>query len=196
MCIYMYVCIYVYVCTICVYVHVCMYVLCMYVCMYVCVLDMQCPKFQSSLELIRCILFTAADRHSVFRWVSLLPYRCVPEAVWLSGPPCHRQIQRLLRHCCILCAKGTHYVRRVAILQSRIPGVCLLRKSWERYISLHPPPPSLPFPSSTLLGSLSLQALPLCIASIRNIHNQCPREVLSFLIDLFKFSDNQTNKVR
>ena len=28
------------------------------------------------------------------------------------------------------------------------------------------------------------------------MHNQCPREVLSFLWDLFKYSDNQANKVK
>ena len=27
------------------------------------------------------------------------------------------------------------------------------------------------------------------------MHNQCPKEVLSFLWDLFKYSDNQINKV-
>ena len=27
------------------------------------------------------------------------------------------------------------------------------------------------------------------------MHNQCPREVLTFLMDLLKYSDNQANKV-
>ena len=40
------------------------------------------------------------------------------------------------------------------------------------------------------------QALPQCVAGIRNMHNQCPKEVLSFLWDLFKYSDNQMNKVK
>ena len=40
-----------------------------------------------------------------------------------------------------------------------------------------------------------VQSLPNCAASIRNAHQQCPREVLTFLLDLFKYSDNQDNKV-
>ena len=40
-----------------------------------------------------------------------------------------------------------------------------------------------------------LQAIPQSVAGIRNMHNQCPKEVLSFLWDLFKYNDNQTNKV-
>ena len=67
---------------------------------------------------------------------------------------------------------------------------------WEEDISLYLLAPFSFPPSPQIIVSLSLQALPLCIASIRNMHNQCPREVLTFLIDLFKFSDNQTNKVR
>ena len=44
-------------------------------------------------------------------------------------------------------------------------------------------------------ATFSVQALPQCVASIRNVHSQCPKEVLSFLWDLFKYSDNQMNKV-
>jgi transcription initiation factor TFIID subunit 2 len=32
------------------------------------------------------------------------------------------------------------------------------------------------------------------VAGVRNMHKQCPKEVLSFLWDLFKYSDNQINK--
>ena len=42
---------------------------------------------------------------------------------------------------------------------------------------------------------ISLQGVALCIARLRNIHKQCPKEVVSFIMDLFKYSDNQTNKV-
>lgn len=37
--------------------------------------------------------------------------------------------------------------------------------------------------------------MPLAIAGMRNVHNQCPKEVLAFVMDLFKYSDNQLNKV-
>ena len=36
----------------------------------------------------------------------------------------------------------------------------------------------------------------MCIGKMRNQHAQCPREVLYFLMDLFKYNDNQYNKVR
>ena len=33
------------------------------------------------------------------------------------------------------------------------------------------------------------------MASMRNTHKQCPKEVLSFLLDLLKYNDNETNMV-
>ena len=33
------------------------------------------------------------------------------------------------------------------------------------------------------------------IAGIRNVHKQCPKEVIHFLMELFKYNDNQMNKV-
>jgi transcription initiation factor TFIID subunit 2 len=38
------------------------------------------------------------------------------------------------------------------------------------------------------------KAMVQSVASVRNMHSQCPKEVLSFLWDLFKYSDNQINK--
>ena len=39
------------------------------------------------------------------------------------------------------------------------------------------------------------QALPVHVAGIRNVHKQCPKEVMHFLMELFKYNDNQMNKV-
>ena len=33
------------------------------------------------------------------------------------------------------------------------------------------------------------------VAGIRNVHKQCPKEVIHFLMELFKYNDNQMNKV-
>lgn len=41
----------------------------------------------------------------------------------------------------------------------------------------------------------ALQTLPVAIASVRNVHSQCPREVLQFILDLIKYNDNRLNKV-
>ncbi len=41
----------------------------------------------------------------------------------------------------------------------------------------------------------TLQALPLCICGLRTVHKQTPREVVGFIMDLFKYSDNHNNKV-
>ena len=30
---------------------------------------------------------------------------------------------------------------------------------------------------------------------MRNVHSQCPREVLQFILDLIKYNDNRLNKV-
>ena len=40
------------------------------------------------------------------------------------------------------------------------------------------------------------QTLPVAIASVRNVHSQCPREVLQFILDLIKYNDNRLNKVK
>jgi len=40
-----------------------------------------------------------------------------------------------------------------------------------------------------------VQGLAVCIAGMRNQHGQCPKEVMQFLLDLFKYNDNQYNKV-
>ena len=41
-----------------------------------------------------------------------------------------------------------------------------------------------------------VKGLAVCIAGMRNQHGQCPKEVVQFLLDLFKYNDNQYNKVR
>ncbi|XP_067931725.1 transcription initiation factor TFIID subunit 2-like [Watersipora subatra] len=38
------------------------------------------------------------------------------------------------------------------------------------------------------------RAIPLAMASLRNTHSICPSEVLKFIFDLFKYSDNSRNK--
>lgn len=43
--------------------------------------------------------------------------------------------------------------------------------------------------------SCYVQALPVATASVRNVHSQCPREVLQFILDLIKYNDNRLNKV-
>ena len=40
-----------------------------------------------------------------------------------------------------------------------------------------------------------VQAIPLAMATLRNVHNICPAEVHQFLLDLFKYNDNSQNKV-
>jgi len=40
-----------------------------------------------------------------------------------------------------------------------------------------------------------IQAIPLAMATLRNVHNICPAEVHQFLLDLFKYNDNSQNKV-
>ncbi|XP_031558269.1 transcription initiation factor TFIID subunit 2-like [Actinia tenebrosa] len=47
---------------------------------------------------------------------------------------------------------------------------------------------------SNFLSYFLLKTLPVAIASIRNIHTQCPREILQFLLDLLKYNDNRINK--
>jgi len=39
------------------------------------------------------------------------------------------------------------------------------------------------------------QAIPLAMATLRNVHNICPAEVHQFLLNLFKYNDNSKNKV-
>ena len=40
------------------------------------------------------------------------------------------------------------------------------------------------------------QFLPIAVAKMRNTHSHCPKEVLSFIMDVIKFSDNQSNQVQ
>ena len=47
----------------------------------------------------------------------------------------------------------------------------------------------------TYLICVFRQTLPVAIASVRNVHSQCPREVLQFILDLIKYNDNRLNKV-
>ena len=42
---------------------------------------------------------------------------------------------------------------------------------------------------------LFLQAIPVAMATLRNVHNICPPDVVRFLLDLFKYNDNSKNKV-
>ncbi|XP_068202285.1 transcription initiation factor TFIID subunit 2 isoform X2 [Palaemon carinicauda] len=39
-----------------------------------------------------------------------------------------------------------------------------------------------------------LKTLPVAMAGLRNVHKSCPPEVLAFLMDLFKYSDNSKNQ--
>ncbi|MCL4132192.1 UNVERIFIED_CONTAM: hypothetical protein GTU68_014761, partial [Idotea baltica] len=39
-----------------------------------------------------------------------------------------------------------------------------------------------------------LKTLPVAMAGLRNVHKQCQPEVLAFLLDLFKYSDNSKNQ--
>ena len=34
------------------------------------------------------------------------------------------------------------------------------------------------------------------MALLRDVHNLCPKEVLTFILDLIKYNDNRKNKVR
>ncbi|KAK3736334.1 hypothetical protein QZH41_020807, partial [Actinostola sp. cb2023] len=47
---------------------------------------------------------------------------------------------------------------------------------------------------SNFISYYILKTLPVAIASIRNVHSQCPREILQFLLDLLKYNDNRINK--
>lgn len=38
------------------------------------------------------------------------------------------------------------------------------------------------------------KAIPIAMATLRNVHNICPPEVVRFLLDLFKYNDNTKNK--
>ena len=71
-------------------------------------------------------LFTAADRHSLIGRVPFLPHRSVPEALRIPVPPEHRQIQRLLRHCRVLCAEGTS----VCVCQCHVLSPVPLEGKW------------------------------------------------------------------
>lgn len=37
--------------------------------------------------------------------------------------------------------------------------------------------------------------MPVAMALLRDVQNLCPREVLSFILDLIKYNDNRKNKV-
>ena len=39
------------------------------------------------------------------------------------------------------------------------------------------------------------RSIPVAMASLRNTHGICPSEVLKFILDLFRYSDNSRNKV-
>ena len=43
---------------------------------------------------------------------------------------------------------------------------------------------------------ISFQFLPIAVAKVRNAHSHCPKEVLSFIMDIIKFSDNESNQVQ
>lgn len=38
--------------------------------------------------------------------------------------------------------------------------------------------------------------MPIAMALLRDVHNLCPKEVLTFILDLIKYNDNRKNKVR
>lgn len=38
--------------------------------------------------------------------------------------------------------------------------------------------------------------MPVAMALLRDVHNLCPKEVLTFILDLIKYNDNRKNKVR
>lgn len=66
--------------------------------------------------------------------------------------------------------------------------------SFRRYAS------SLPLPWDQLSFvlywcSCSPQAIPQMMAGLRTMHGICPPEVLTFILDLFKYNDNSKNKV-
>lgn len=37
--------------------------------------------------------------------------------------------------------------------------------------------------------------MPVAMALLRDVHNLCPKEVLTFILDLIKYNDNRKNKV-
>ena len=41
-----------------------------------------------------------------------------------------------------------------------------------------------------------LYTMPVAMALLRDVHNLCPKEVLTFILDLIKYNDNRKNKVR
>lgn len=47
---------------------------------------------------------------------------------------------------------------------------------------------------SNFIAYFVQKTLPVAIASVRNVHSQCPREVLQFILDLIKYNDNRLNK--
>lgn len=40
------------------------------------------------------------------------------------------------------------------------------------------------------------QTMPVAMALLRDVHNLCPKEVLTFILDLIKYNDNRKNKVK
>ena len=36
--------------------------------------------------------------------------------------------------------------------------------------------------------------MPVAMALLRDVHNLCPKEVLTFILDLIKYNDNRKNK--
>lgn len=38
--------------------------------------------------------------------------------------------------------------------------------------------------------------MPVAMALLRDVHNLCPKEVLTFILDLIKYNDNRKNKVK
>lgn len=42
---------------------------------------------------------------------------------------------------------------------------------------------------------LSMQTIPVAMASLRNVHGICPADVLRFLFDLFKYNENMKNSL-
>ncbi|XP_067032704.1 transcription initiation factor TFIID subunit 2-like isoform X1 [Acropora muricata] len=47
---------------------------------------------------------------------------------------------------------------------------------------------------SNFISYFVQKTLPVAIASVRNVHSQCPRKVLQFILDLIKYNDNRLNK--
>lgn len=47
---------------------------------------------------------------------------------------------------------------------------------------------------SNFIAYFVQKTFPVAIASVRNVHSQCPRDVLQFILDLIKYNDNRLNK--